>query len=364
MNVCIIGNGLTSLSLAKNLANKKIDIDIFYEKKNNPSINRTLGISNYNFEFFKKEIQNIEKKDLCEIKKIEIYSEKFDNKRILKFEEKKKNLFFLLKNEKLYKKLINQLSKNKFIKKKIIKNDNFFKKLLKENKYDLIINCESNNFIMKKYFSKKIDKIYNNFAYTTILHHKPLENKTAIQIFTKHGPIAFLPLSNKETSVVYSLDFNKKNYDEAIILNLIKQYNPKFKIIKINKLDKFELRSSNLRTYYYKNIVAFGDCLHKVHPLAGQGFNMTIRDIKVISKIIQNKLDLGLQLDSLVFKEFEMKTKYTNFIFSNGIDTIYEFFNFDKKNKDQNFNKLLKFFGKNKILNNIFVKYADRGLNI
>ena len=97
MNVCIIGNGLTSLSLAKNLANKKIDIDIFYEKKNNPSINRTLGISNYNFEFFKKEIQNIEKKDLCEIKKIEIYSEKFDNKRILKFEEKKKKSIFFVK---------------------------------------------------------------------------------------------------------------------------------------------------------------------------------------------------------------------------------------------------------------------------
>ena len=38
--------------------------------------------------------------------------------------------------------------------------------------------------------------------------------------------------------------------------------------------------------YYHQNIVAFGDCLHKIHPLAGEGFNMTIRDIKVISKII------------------------------------------------------------------------------
>ena len=91
---------------------------------------------------------------------------------------------------------------------------------------------------------------------------------------------------------------------------------------------------------------------------------MTVRDIKVISKIIQNRIDLGMQLDSLIFEEFEKKTKHTNFIFSNGIDFIYEFFNFDKKNKDNNLSKALKLLGKNKILNDIFVKYADTGLGI
>jgi len=129
-------------------------------------------------------------------------------------------------------------------------------------------------------------------------------------------------------------------------------------------LDRFQLKSSNTRHYYYNNILAFGDCLHKVHPLAGQGFNMTIRDIKVISKIIQNRIDLGMQLDSLIFEEFEKKTKHTNFIFSNGIDFIYEFFNFDKKNKNNNLNKALKLLGKNKILNNVLVKYADRGFGV
>ncbi len=33
MNVCIIGGGLTSLSLAKNLINKKINVDIYQKKK-------------------------------------------------------------------------------------------------------------------------------------------------------------------------------------------------------------------------------------------------------------------------------------------------------------------------------------------
>ena len=41
---------------------------------------------------------------------------------------------------------------------------------------------------------------------------------------------------------------------------------------------------------------------------------MTIRDIKVLTNIIKNKLDLGLELDSSVNKEFEKNAKYKNFI--------------------------------------------------
>ena len=75
---------------------------------------------------------------------------------------------------------------------------------------------------------------------------------------------------------------------------------------------------------------------------------MTIRDIKVLSEIIQNKIDLGIQLDSSILSEFEKETKNKNFIFSNSIDFIYELFNFDKKIKNKNFNKILKIVGKNK----------------
>ena len=69
MNVCIIGDGLTSLSLAKNLINKKINVHIYQKNKiNNLSSNRTIGISKNNFEFFKKEVQDIPEKKISEVK--------------------------------------------------------------------------------------------------------------------------------------------------------------------------------------------------------------------------------------------------------------------------------------------------------
>jgi len=364
MNICIIGDGLSSLSLAKNLINKKINVHFCHKNKiNNLSSSRTIGISKNNLEFFRKEIHKIPKKFFWEIKKIEIYSEKLDKENLLRFEKDKENLFYMVKNNDLYKLLINKISKNKFFKKSLIKKITFFQDLLKKNTYDLIINCDSDNLLSKKIFIKKIDKIYDNRAYITVLKHKKIENNIATQIFTKDGPIAFLPISNNETSIVCSLETKNKKYNDREVVNLINKNNPKYQIQKILKLSSFKLSSSNLRNYHHKNILAFGDMLHRVHPLAGQGFNMTIRDIKVLSEVIENKTKLGMQIDSSTLGDFEKQTRSKNFVFSAGIDFIYEAFNFDTKIKTKSLNKILKIVGTNKSLINYLIKFADRGLN-
>ena len=363
MNVCIIGEGLTALSLAKSLINKKINVHYYYKSRNsNFSSNRTIGISKSNFEFFKEKIFQISKNNYWKINRIEIYTDKIDTKNLLKFENDKNDLFYIIKNDELLKSLNSNLIKSKLFK-KIILSKNINEEFLNKKEYDLIINCDANNFLAKKYFTKKIIKNYYNLAYTTILKHKKIENNTATQIFTKQGPIAFLPISSTETSVVYSIDIKNKKFDNNDVIDLINKNNPKYLINKIDKLNSFELSSSNLRNYYYKNILAFGDMLHRVHPLAGQGFNMTIRDLKILTKIIEDKIELGMQLDSQIFDEFEKKTKDKNFVFSKGIDLIYESFHLDKKVQNKSFSKILKRIGKNKNLNNYFIKLADAGIN-
>ena len=237
------------------------------------------------------------------------------------------------------------------------------KSSLIKKKYDLIINCDSNNFLAKKYFTKKLEKNYFNVAYTTILKHKKIENITAVQIFTEFGPIAFLPISKNETSVVCSLDIKNRKFNNAEVVELINKNNPKYKIKNIFELTSFKLSSSNLRNYSHKNILAFGDLLHRIHPLAGQGFNMTIRDIKILSKIIQSKIELGLHIDSSILNDFEKQTRNKNFMFSNGIDLIYEFFNIEKNLKGKNLTSVLKIIGKNNSFNNFLIKFADRGIN-
>ena len=154
MKVCILGDNLTSLALAKALVKKEIFVDIFYKKKNTKiDTTRTIGISKSNIDYFNSEISNI-KKMLWPIKKIKIFTENSNKEEILKFEDKKNNLFSIFQNQKIFNQLIIELKKSKFFK---------FKKYIKYRKfdnlsYDLIINCDIRNEITKKYFSKKFEK--------------------------------------------------------------------------------------------------------------------------------------------------------------------------------------------------------------
>ena len=356
MKVCIIGSGLSALTLAKGLVNQNIYVDIFSQKKNEKiNKSRTIGISKSNFNYFNRDIINIEKY-VWKIKKIEIYSENLKNEKILNFENNNDQLFSIIKNHKIID-LLNKSLKNKYCKKL-----KFKQKLVKFNKYDLIIVTDYFHFFTKKFFNKKILKEYNSLAYTTIIHHKKISNNTAVQIFTKFGPLAFLPISDTKTSIVFSVK-NLKNTSKQNIDKLILKYNSKYKIERVENLISFDLKSITLRSYYHDNILAFGDLLHRIHPLAGQGFNMTIRDVSVLLEIVKDKINLGLPLDSSLNEQFEKKTKHKNYIFSNSIDMIHEFFNLERKLNNSVLSKSIKFLGKNSRLNTMFTKFADKGIN-
>jgi len=357
MRICIIGGGLTSLALAKALINQNIYVDLLGDKKKNIiDQSRTIGITKSNVEYFNNNIVNIDK-IIWKLNKIEILSDKLNQEKLLEFQNKNQELFSMVRSFDLYNILEKSLKGNKFFK---IRNKINLENI--QNKYNLLINLNSSNLITKKFFSKKIIKRYKSLAYTLILEHDIIDNKIARQVFTKIGPLAFLPISDKETSIVYSIKKTAKIKKENLI-ELINLHNPKYKIKKIKKISSFELLSANLRNYYHKNILAFGELTHKIHPLAGQGFNMTIRDIKTLLEIIQNKIDLGLPINSSVNQEFQKNSKHRNLIFSKGIDLVYEFFNFENKSKNNFLINSLKYIGSKNSINNILKKLADTGLN-
>ena len=356
MTVCILGTGLSSLALAAALVKEKIYVDLVLPKKSQRlNKSRTLGISKSNIEFFNKYITNIEK--ICwKLNKIDIFSENLRNEKLINFEKKNEQIFSIIKNYQLYKILKNGLTKSKYFKKiDFIKNENLLKK------YNLVINTDYFHPITKKFFSKKIIKNYNSFAYITTISHDKIVNNTAVQIFTKKGPLAFLPISHEKTSIVFSVNELEKK-QEKNIKELIHKYNYKYRIKNIKKIEFFKLKSLNLRSYYHQKYLAFGDLLHRVHPLAGQGFNMTIRDIKTILKIIKNRKKLGLSLDKSINIEFEKKIKHKNFIFTNGIDFVHEFFNLERKINSNLLSKSVQLAGKNPTLNKIFSSIADKGI--
>ena len=359
MNICIIGINLTSLILSKLLINNGLLVSIFSFNDNKYNLSsRTIGISRDNINFINNKIINLKKKNLCKIKNIKIYTD--DRKEILNFKNKTDNLFSIIELNKFYNILYNDLKNKKSFNIKKVKEKNF-NKIFNGTKYDLVINCEKNNFITRKYFSKTIKKNYNSIAHTCLIYHQKIKNFVASQYFTNLGPIAFLPISSKTTSIVFS-SYKKKRLDDKKFEKFIFSYSNKLKINKFSKISRVNLNFSSARRYYSNNVLLFGDSLHQIHPLAGQGFNMTIRDLKVLSSLIENKKNLGLTIDSTLLKDFEEETKSKNLIFSFGVNLIQNFFEIKKELGIKKIDHLIRYLGKKNFANNFLLNAADKGL--
>ena len=101
-----------------------------------------------------------------------------------------------------------------------------------------------------------------------------------------------------------------------------------------------------------------------------KGFQLTTEGRRIINELLhRTKLletyfyqELGLNLDNSICKEFEKKNKHKNYLFSNGIDFLYEVFYLESKMKNNFLSNTIKVFGKNKSLNKIIKKFADSGL--
>tara|TARA_Y100000590_G_C15585958_1_gene964138 strand:+ start:171 stop:1265 length:1095 start_codon:yes stop_codon:yes gene_type:complete len=362
MNVCLLGYNLTNFVIALELIKKGFVVDILYEKiSKKTNSNRTIGISKNNFNFLTSNFKKI-KKYSWSINKIKVFNQKNNSSEFIDFNNDNQNFFFIIKYVDLFNLFKNNCKKSNKIFFKLVKNKEI-KNLEGKNKYDFIINSDEKNILTKKYFNKLIKKDYNSSAFTGILHHYKIKNNTAVQIFTKYGPLAFLPLSQTRTSIVYSVE--KKYCIEHIdIKNLILKYNKFYKIKKLDVLEKSDLNFSFSRNIFYKNILCFGDPLHKIHPLAGQGFNMTLRDIQILNKLVDDKINSGLEINQSLLVDFKNKVQHINYIFVTGINLINEFFILDNKLNSKITKNLFKIFNRNKIFKEYFNIIADKGINI
>ena len=360
MKICLIGQNLTNLILASVFDEKKLNVDIYLNKSiQKVSTNRTIAVSSENYEylstFTKSRIPSWISKE------IKIFTETSRSNELINFNKKNKEVFNLIYYSKLNEIFFKKITKSKYV--KLIKTDTTNNKILKKiNYYDLVINSENKNLISNKFFTNKIKKNYKSTAYTFLINHQQKKNDTAIQVFTKNGPLAFLPLSNTVTSIVFSY-YGEKVSDEKIF-DLFKKYNSFYKLKKISKIEKFTLGFEMLRNYTHKNILAFGDLIHRIHPLAGQGFNMTIRDIKIISKIIDDKISLGLPIDLSVAEDFQSSTRHKNYLYGKAIDGIYEFFKLDNTVNNSFSKPVFKILNKNSFFKKYSNILSDKGLSL
>ena len=286
-------------------------------------------------------------------------------------DNKKKKIFYMLENSKMTKLMMNKIKEIKSISVKSHKriyeivNSGLLKSIKFDNstpKYNLIIICTgSNSDLVKNIFKDQvIENSYKEVSVTTILRHESIKNNIARQIFLNNDILALLPISNNETSIVLSVKKSISRENDLLLKKKIKFYAEKY-FKKIKFLTKIEYRDLNflVRNKYYKDrTLLFGDALHVVHPFVGQGFNMTLRDLVSLEKILSKKINLGLDIGSSdILSEFSDETKPRNFIFSVGVDLLKNALAYKKLRND-----ILKVLNKSNFAKNLIFNIADNGL--
>ena len=117
------------------------------------------------------------------------------------------------------------------------------------------------------------------------------------------------------------------------------------------------------KKYHNDRILLFGDALHVVHPLVGQGFNMILRDLYSLKKNLSSKMDLGLDIGTdNTLAEFSSETKSNNLVYSLGIDFIKNSFSIKKKTFKNYRDLIIMSLNKNSFVKNIFFNLADKGI--
>ena len=380
--ICIIGGSLTALTTAVSLSKLDCEIDLITGNDNkNLNSSRTIAISESNLDFLKR--LNIFKsinQQLWPCSTIKLFTEKSDQyfKEIFKISPNRKNkkILYVLENSKISKILMEKINNTKSISikknQKIseIFNSGLLKSIKYNNKiykYNLIILCtgSESNLTKSLFGNGTINHSYKETSITTILQHNTLKNDIARQIFLDDEILAFLPISNTLTSIVWSIKNNVMKNNKLLMKRKIKSYAEKFfkNVSFKTKLENKNLNFLIRNKYYNDRILLFGDALHVVHPFVGQGFNMIIRDLSVLEKILLSKTNLGLDLGSSdILSEFSKEAKPRNFLYSVGIDLVKNSFSLKNEYYKDTRNLIMRSLNKSNFAKSIFFDIADKGL--
>jgi 2-octaprenyl-6-methoxyphenol hydroxylase len=133
----------------------------------------------------------------------------------------------------------------------------------------------------------------------TIAHEREHMGR-AEQHFLPAGPFAILPLPGRRSSIVW----NESHADAKTLLSLEPEdflreleyrFTPKLGAISLaSRVQSYPLGFRFARRFVGERLALIGDAAHVVHPLAGQGLNLGLRDVASLAEIITERLRLGL----------------------------------------------------------------------
>lgn len=176
----------------------------------------------------------------------------------------------------------------------------------KRYQFKLVIGADGSNSWVRSQTSIDVkNKAFNQTALVFNIKVTKAHQGCAYQKFMQDGILALLPIHTDEYSVVFSLNDNildeyKKLDDAMFLLKLKKDLGEMFGDIDLlSKRQYFPLSMKINESLISDRVILIGDAAHQVHPLAGQGLNLGLRDVIEFDELLNSNKkyhhDLGLK---------------------------------------------------------------------
>ncbi len=139
---------------------------------------------------------------------------------------------------------------------------------------------------------------------TTVAHERP-HNATAVQHFLPAGPFAILPLPGNRSCITWSEAADEARrilaLDDAQFLDALdKRFGGRLGTLELaGPRQSWPLDMHLARAYVAPRFALIGDAAHGVHPIAGQGLNLAIRDAAALAEVVIDAASLGLDIGAL-----------------------------------------------------------------
>jgi 2-octaprenyl-6-methoxyphenol hydroxylase len=323
-DIIIIGGGLTGLTLACALAKQSIRIGIIVADNSsskeivpNKQDLRSLALSHISHRIFEGlQLWSTIGKKAYPIEQIHI-SDKghFGFTHLAAYQHHLQALGYVISIEDLFNGLKNNVQKHahiEFINAKIIdcvtadrqtvvyldsKNASI------QATAKLIVAADGENSFIRHLLSIK-PRIWD-YRQTAIVANVGLQNRQkaiAYERFTEFGPLALLPLGEQFYSLTWTtLDTHAKLLatlpEKEFLRHLQTQFGYRLgKFVWLGQRQSFPLRLIRTDQQTHKNIVLIGNASQTIHPIAGQGFNLGLRDVAVLTQVIADSLATGKDL--------------------------------------------------------------------
>ena len=143
---------------------------------------------------------------------------------------------------------------------------------------------------------------YNQTSIVCTVRHERSHAGVAVELFLPGGPFAMLPMTENRSNVVWSeradLAPTYLALDDAAFMDeLHRRFGDWLGAIELTgPRFSYPLGLQHAERYADQRLVLVGDAAHAIHPIAGQGLNMGLRDVAALAELIVDRRRLGLDI--------------------------------------------------------------------